>query len=483
MDKTALAATAKKWISADWSRTLNRVEEFTQALGDVPFSLDPREIRVKSKDRFSLSPMLSKTLAGKIAEVVVTPRDKAELKTLARAAFAYDMPLTPRGTGTANYGQSVPLKGGAMVEMTGLSGITWVRDGAIRAKAGTLVHEVEAAALATGQELRFFPTTLREATLGGFIAGGTGGVGSINYGVLRDNGNILGIEVMSVEAEPQLVELRGDETRLVQHGYGTNGLITEIELPLVPARDWTEVLVTFGDYTSAYTHAIAIAREDGIQKKLASAYEWPVGQWLRPLAPFVPEGQSLVIAMIETTSMARYEDMVAGAGGTIQQRSPNGKGPYGRPLHEFAFGHTTQQVQRSMPKITEVEGFFRAEDLEGLVGRVYEKIRHTGPLRLEVRRWDGDIVCSGSSYIDFTEESQVEEVVQILRGEGLPVANPHASNVRGVGKKEIGPAEVTFKKRMDPKGLLNPGRFEIEAERDAKIDLHLTTDGWLKQDA
>ena len=462
---------------------MSNLEDFAAALGDIPHTTDPRTIRVKSRDRFSLSPLLVKTLTGKTAEIVVTPRTRDDVLAVARAAYDHGVPLTPRGTGTANYGQSVPLKGGAMLDLTGLAGVLWVKDGAIRALAGTRVEDMEAAARETGQELRFYPTTRREATIAGFIAGGTGGVGSITWGVLRDRGNMLGMEAVDVTADPRPHEFRGEDTRLLQHAYGTTGIITEVEMALAPMRPWRELLVTFPDYPAAIRHAIAIGRETGLVKKLASAYEWPVGAWLRPLAAYVPEGQSLVIAMIDAASMEFYAEMVAAAGGTIRCDSAEGQGPYRQPLYEFAFGHTTQQVQRSMPNITEVEGFFRAPDLEALVLRVYDRIRHSGPLRLEVRRWDGDLVCSGSSYIDFKDEAQVEAVVQMMREEGLPVANPHASNVRGVGKKEIGERDIAFKRRMDPKGLLNPGRFEIEPEQDTVIDRHLTTTGWLRQTA
>ena len=43
----------------------------------------------------------------------------------------------------------------------------------------------------SGQELRLHPSTYNTASIAGFIAGGSGGVGSINWGGLRDLGNVL----------------------------------------------------------------------------------------------------------------------------------------------------------------------------------------------------------------------------------------------------------------------------------------------------
>jgi FAD/FMN-containing dehydrogenase len=55
----------------------------------------------------------------------------------------------------------------------------------------------------------------------------------------------------------------------VSHAYGTNGIITEIEMPLAPAYDWVELLVAFDDFTDAATFALRLANEDGILIKLA----------------------------------------------------------------------------------------------------------------------------------------------------------------------------------------------------------------------
>ena len=459
------------------------LDAFLAEIVPIACSIDHEVVRAKSRDWHFVSPLLAETLEGLVADAVVAPTTVAEVSRVAAAAYAHDVPLTPRGAGTANYGQSVPLDGGAMLDLSKLAGVIGVGPGWVNAFAGTRIKTIEEAARQTGQELRFFPSTQKLATIGGFVAGGTGGVGSINYGVLRDRGNIRAVRLLTVEETPRIIDLTGADTRLVQHGYGTLGILTEIEMALAPLRPWHECLVTLPDYMSAVRLAVAIGRECGLEKKLASAYEWPIGQWMQPLAPFVPEGRSIVMAMIAEPSLPLFGEMVREAGGEIVVSACEGKAPYGRPIWEFAFGHTTLQAQKTRPDITEVEAFFNAPDLVAQIMAVHARIGRTGPMRIEIRRWDGDLVGSGSTFVTFTDQSAVNDLVKAMRDMGLRVANPHASNVRGVGKKEIGPREIAFKREVDPKSLLNPGRFEPEEGRDAVIDRHLETDGWLAKRA
>ncbi len=39
--------------------------------------------------------------------------------------------------------------------------------------------------------------------IGGFIAGGSGGIGSIRWGFLRDPGNLIGLEAVTMNEKPE----------------------------------------------------------------------------------------------------------------------------------------------------------------------------------------------------------------------------------------------------------------------------------------
>ena len=54
-------------------------------------------------------------------------------------------------------------------------------------------------------------------------------------------GNIIRLKVVTMEKTPRVLELAGEELHKVAHAYGTNGIITEVEMPLAPAYDWIDL--------------------------------------------------------------------------------------------------------------------------------------------------------------------------------------------------------------------------------------------------
>lgn len=456
------------------------IQDFVSDIAGIACETDAMAVRRMSRDRHAVSPVLRKALAGKVADIIVSPRDKPELMRVISAAVKHRIPITERGGGTANYGQSVPLYGGILFDMTKMSGVVWAKPGAIRALSGTLILDMNAAAEQIGWELRFHPTTAKTATIGGFIAGGSAGCGSITWGVLRDRGNILAVEGTSMEETPRVIELRGRDARLVHHAYGTNCIITEVEMPTAPRYDWVEAVVAFPDFDRMIRFAAQLGIEDGILKKLLTINEWPVPHLMEAIRPLVPQGHSMVLAMIASNSIEEFRHMVEDFKGSVVSEAAPGQGPYKVPLYEFSQGHALLQVQRTEPRRTSIEGFYSSSDLPGLIERVRTRLGNPGPFRLDMRRWAGKFVGNGSPLFIYENDEQMAGIVRNLQAEGVNVANSHTSSIKAVGKKEPSDRDVSFKRSMDPYNLLNPGRFDLE-EEGAGDNKTLPAVGWVKR--
>lgn len=465
-------------MNAAAARPAYPIEELASDLQGIALTTDPVAIRRKSQDRSAVSPLLRKMLAGKRADIIVSPASIEELGRTVRAAVRRRVPVTLRGAGTANYGQSVPLEGGIVLDMTGFAGIVALRPGMVRARSGTVVADIEDAARAIGWEMRFHPTTKKTATVGGHFAGGQGGPGSVVYGTLRDRGNVTAVQVLTMEEEPRLVELRGRDAQLVHHTYGATGIITELELPLAPAWEWIEAVVAFPEYMQAVRFGIELADAAGIIRKLVSIQEWPTPRLFKAFGEIVPEGHSIVSTMIARESWEEFGQFVAETGGVIASSAAEGAGPYRAPLTEFVFGHALVQIQKTQPRRAVLEGMFRAADLAGLIERVHAAVGHYGPMRVELVRIGGELVGTGAPYFLYESPEQMAGLVRLMQQAGAVVANSHTSNVRLVGKKEITPRDLAFKRAVDPLGLLNPGRFEADGSRDATFEFTLPTNDW-----
>src|ERR1700678_2393742 len=70
-----------------------------------------------SRDFYWYSPVLRKQLDGKTGDVVVQPISATEVQNVLRYCHAHNLPVTVRGSGTGNYGQAVPLRGGVVLDL------------------------------------------------------------------------------------------------------------------------------------------------------------------------------------------------------------------------------------------------------------------------------------------------------------------------------------------------------------------------------
>src|SRR3982074_2822128 len=142
------------------------LDNFLADIAGIEASTDLIDRKRRSRDYFWYSPILFERLKDKVADVVVTPRDEAEVMRVAAACARHRIPLTVRGGATGNYGQCVPLDGGVVLDMGALDRIEWQKPGLVRVQAGAKLFDIDAATRPNGYELRMHPSTKRAAQIG-----------------------------------------------------------------------------------------------------------------------------------------------------------------------------------------------------------------------------------------------------------------------------------------------------------------------------
>lgn len=455
---------------------------FLEAIGDVPVTTDPVLVRQRSRDMSSaFSPILKREARDRSADAILEPRTREEVLRIAAAAARTRMPLIARGGGSANFGQGIPLQGGAVLDLTALNRVLWAREGKVRAECGARMIDIDAATRPTGWELRMHPSTRRAGTIGGYIGGGHAGVGSCTWGILRDAGNILGLQVLSVEEEPRVVELRGADVNLPHHAYGANGIILEAEMPLAPAWAWVEAVTLFPDFMAAVRFAHALTVSDGIVKKLVSVQQWPIARMIPPLAAVGREGEHMVLSMVAAPFVENLEGLVRDFGGSVTSLAAEREGSYGAPLYEFSWGHTRLHINKTDRRQVSLVGLYRDPGLVEMIGRSAERFRDLGPMHLEAKRIDGTVAFQGAPIFPYLDDAQLAAVNEGMQADGAIAANNHTFLVREGGMKPVDGIEIAFKRSMDPYDLLNPGKLAIDAASvAASAGAGFATKGWWK---
>lgn len=441
---------------------IHPIEQLHLALPDLDWVTEPARIARLSQDFHWFSPVLKRQLAGKVADAAVRPRSEDEIRRLVSLCAKLRIPLTVRGSGTGNYGQCVPLQGGVVVDMSGYNQLLWARQGAARAQAGIRLFELERETRSMcGMELRCMPSTYRSATLGGLFGGGFGGIGSINHGPLAARGNVLGIKAITVEEEPQLVELRGADALALHHLWGTNGLVLEIEVGLAPAHPWQEHLVVFDAFDAGLDFANAIAAGPGIVKRECAFLAAPIPCYFKPLSEHLPAGCHAVLLAIAPVSEQAMLELAQLHGGRVTYRQDAQEiERTHRTLLEYTWNHTTLAAFKVDKGITYLQSAFTAGQHLEQVRRMEELLAGEVQMHCEfIRNLEGQVTCTALQVVKFTTEERLQEIMALYRANGVRINDPHVFIVEdGKAGGELPAAALAAKKRFDPHNLLNPGK-------------------------
>jgi len=440
------------------------VRKLQEIVGREGVVTDAADVDAMSKDCYWYSPVLKDRLEPRRASVVVKVRSAEALGPVLSLAYRNDLPVTVRGGATGNYGQCIPLCGGMVVDITGLDRIIAIEDGVATTEPGVRMINLERAVRAKGWELRCLPSTWVKSTVSGFVCGGSGGIGSITWGGLRDQGTIKRIKLLTMEAEPREITLEEEDTLQAYHAYGTNGVITEIQLRLAPARCWDQVIVTSPDWAAAAAFATRVAYDDSIPKRLVSLLEPIFGASFKPLARMLPAGHSIIWLEVEQARTAALVSEARQKGLNVVHVIPHHEPKRQPMLMEYAWNHSTLWMLKNHPGHTYLQltmGTNFAEQAALLKARFHGRIHlHFEFVRTRSPSGNfGQVAAVLIPVVRYISEDDLREMIAYAGEIGIVSNNPHTCYLEEAARDASFPSKARLKQAADPKGLLNPGKM------------------------
>jgi glycolate oxidase subunit GlcD len=232
-------------------------EELQAIVGPERVTRDPGELYCYSFD--------SSYVRGR-ADYVVRPKSPEEVAEIVKVAGKNNVPIVARGSASGLTGGSVPVKGGIVLDMTGMNRVLELEIENLQ-----VVIEPGIIHKALNNELMkhgfFFPPDPGSSdmcTVGGLIANGGSGMHSVKYGTVKDY--VLGLEVVlpggdiiNTGCKAPKTSSGYDLTRLFIGSEGTLGVVTKARLKIHPLPETKSILMaTFGHIEDAGKAAVTV---------------------------------------------------------------------------------------------------------------------------------------------------------------------------------------------------------------------------------
>ncbi len=418
-------------------------EELVGILGDRGVTTELRGREKASVDGAKMSPILAEQLPLGLADIVAFPANADQIAETIAAAVRHGVAVTPRGKGTGNYGQAIPLQGGLVLDMSKARAVVEVGDGYLTAEAGTPMVIIEQAARDAGQQILMYPSTA-QSSLGGFLSGGSGGTGSIKHGSNMSGDYVLALDVVYASPVAELVHVEGEAAQPFVHTYGTAGIIARATVALEPLQEWVGFYASF----PAFENATSIIQQIGWldpTPRLVSA-DLPTIANALPADPAIPKDRASMRAILDVSTVEAATALVEAAGGRVEEVR---EGPQATvKISMLSYNHPIEWLQKSTD-----EPYFHVEVSGSALVDKLDEVHQVYPgamLHIEAQR-DHPIGMLAAPYIS---PEAVYAGYDRLTALGVGFHSPHQWFVDHQVERTKALAAET-----DPDGLLNPGKI------------------------
>ncbi len=425
-----------------------------------------------------------KWFAAQRPDAAVFPRTTEEVSAVLAEAYAVGVPVTTRGAGYGYVGGCVAQEGGIVLSTKRMSRILEVneRDFIARVQPGVLTGDLQKRTKKKGMLYPPDPASLKDCSLGGNIATNAGGPRCLKYGVTRNY--VLGLEV--VLADGTIVHT-GGRTHKNKTGFdlvgifvgseGLLGVVTEATLRLLPHPPARAALSAgFPSMRKAAAAVQAVFRGGYLPAavEVADRFTLEAGRRAMPGADIPPGDAHVLIELDGQTASVRGETkalaaLLRTAGATRVDCA----------LDDESCDRLWQ-LRRSFSNSLRATGLTKLnEDIVVPRGRLVDLVDFARKLEKESgfpvacfgHAGDGNIHVNvmAADYENPAVHGEVERVLDRLFAKVLEWGGA-ITGEHGIGlaklrwwedalSPENRALHATIKRALDPKALLNPGKF------------------------
>lgn len=424
-----------------------------------------------------------KWFAANRPEAVVLPRSTGSVARTLRWAHRHGVPVTPRGAGHGYVGGCVPVEGGIVLALDGLRRIKEIsaKDFVAVVEPGVRTQALQERVEAKGLFYPPDPASRADCSLGGNIATNAGGPRCLKYGVTRDY--VLGLEVVLADGSVQRLGSRTHKNktgfelaRLFVGSEGLLGVVTEATLKLLPRPPWRACLAAgLGSMRDAARAIREIFAAGFLPCALEVADRFTLAAARRRTGDARLAGCGAVVMVELDGHEASVRGELAGVEGILRRQSPKfvqqalGAEATERLWglrREFSYALRDTGLTKMNEDIVVPRG--RLEELFRLGARLQR--RHGLPVACFGHAGDGNIHVN--VMVDETapgyakrRDAALDELFAGVLAMGGVITGEHGI---GLAKKrwwnQAVPPETrrlheVVKRALDPKGILNPGKF------------------------
>jgi glycolate dehydrogenase FAD-linked subunit len=452
------------------SKTLRRLKRILP--GEIIF--EPDKLVNYSGDKW---------FAAHRPDAVALPRSAKSVSVILRFANRHGIPVTARGGGYGYVGGCVPVRGGIVLSLERMNRIKEINraDFVAVVQPGVYTQTFQEAAEKLGLFYPPDPASRAHNFIGGNVATNAGGPRCLKYGVTRDY--VLGLEV--VLADGAIVRVGGrvhknktgfDFTRLFVGSEGMLGIITEATLKLIPLPPFRATLaVGFSSMKNAVGALQAILAAGFLPSALELADEFT----LAAAAEYTKSNHLGVCRAHLIVELDGQENSVRDELPTVERVIRKYKPLFLEPGYGNAECEKIWQIRREFSAALRVTGLTKLnEDIVVPRGKLEELFKFTAKLQ---RKHALPVACFGHAgdgnihvnvMMDETQPGARKRCNAVLDELFARVLawNGAITGEHGIGlaKRRWWPLAVSeevrklhriLKNSLDPKGILNPGKF------------------------